>query len=1038
MWDVGAMAALSAGPWLSPGAAGLGVAPPLLGGETPSWPSVLPAAPRLRAACAAPAAGPEAWRAQWMAAALAGAVPLSCAATLGRLRRQGRRRWQEQNAIARAAGRREDSARGRGGRGSAAVAEPPPSAAPAQGGGGRSRRRREDGGGALAVVPDAGAGKPAAQDGWVEPLLTVPMLFRILKHPDAKDEELDEAIWQLCEGKTTADHDVYRMAIEALCQRGSPHLARRLLLAMWDVYRRRPDQKCYEMVITKYSISAIKGREWVVWDLLEDMRRRGIPCSRETYSQVMRSFAISEFDHKIFDVWEMMKDDDMEPTAEIFSRLISACAERRDAERAARLFDEMLDRELRPTPEVFGALLAVCRATGAFDKAMDLFKRIDAAGMTSEELYVRMFYAAQEAGSWEDAVQVYKTFLDEELEETTEAGQVLIHRLVLSIARNNEVWQDYLVVFGNMIRAELKPGFEEIRWAFQAAVELDDNVGLKKLLAFVKQNGFPADSDTLEAYSSVILYFLRTGEWSSAKAVVEDMHRLGAKPEHVAAACALGIHQAQDAWEQALDFLTRAQEKDLPIDARSYDRVIACLSAGGKADAAAELRAQSKGSRPASFLRQCQEDGPWEVALQTLQGLKTEYGFELNSELAEGMLQVLERAGQWSQSLAMLEEMEDAGLEVDAEARLRVVAAMVNAGAVRRAHEKLEEVMSAQNVVDAATKDDIFDMVICAYEQAGDWEQTLRLYDEVAAERLPRASSHLAALRAAANGEKWQQVLDIFDLFRQECIGECNLEGYVAVLHACRALRGREEIEDWIGRACPAAFRRLAEEGGGSDEGMPAQTQGEEYVQELLETFAAGQGLPLPRPRPVPGRRKRTEGREPGAALARNSADGALMPSRVNDEDGPGWQADEGGGAASDASSRWEALRRGRDEGSLEYERYAASQQRRGRDPEREMTRQLWRTEPRRGSRGGGGQMAQEGSAQQGGSPWEFEDDDEDSSEDEWEEQGSAEDCAEQEDRPPPTWRPPEPPPLQRGPSGGIQLRRLEIAEPRRPRSEEQ
>lgn len=358
-----------------------------------------------------------------------------------------------------------------------------------------------------------------------------------------------------------------------------------------------------------------------------------------------------------------MVDEGLEPTAEHYAAMISACARGSDVERAERWLFRMQALDVQPNLGTYNALMWVAAEAGKPEFAARWLEDAEAAGFDPDvESYQALFQALRKAG---DKLNV-EAWAERMMTAGVQPDAACCHSIM-----------------GTFADAGMMPKVEE--W-----------------LAIMEQSF--GITPGVEAYNVVISGHIAAGDIRSAAQLMEEMEDRNLVPNLESYKLLIGDEKSFHGYEVVTKWLNKLLKAGLEIDAPGYTAIVGALSAAGKASEAEEWfsRMVDEGKANAKALALLVEvltlrggaQGP-EMAQDWTDQL-VETGLALTPAVHAALMANDIFRGDFEQVEARMQRMEGEGLEMNEDSLVALLLAYANA---RPQQSQLAEQMFKQQML---------------------------------------------------------------------------------------------------------------------------------------------------------------------------------------------------------------------------------------------------------------------------------------------------------------------------------------------------
>lgn len=174
------------------------------------------------------------------------------------------------------------------------------------------------------------------------------------------------------EPQVEPDIVTYSTIIKGFCHAGSLDKALEILKEMKSDAKFSPDEVMYNSLLDG---CAREQRPDEALRLLDDMRKTGIPPSNYTLSMLVKLMGRCRRLNQAFSLIEDIKKEyNVKVNIQVYTCLIQACFNNRQAPKAVALYNQIVDEGLFPDEMTYSALVSGCLKAGLVDKAVHLVK----------------------------------------------------------------------------------------------------------------------------------------------------------------------------------------------------------------------------------------------------------------------------------------------------------------------------------------------------------------------------------------------------------------------------------------------------------------------------------------------------------------------------------------------------------------------------------------------------------------------------------------------------------------------------------------
>ncbi|EFN59084.1 hypothetical protein CHLNCDRAFT_137845 [Chlorella variabilis] len=416
--------------------------------------------------------------------------------------------------------------------------------------------------------------------------------------------------------------------------------------------------------------------------LYDEMRRDGVLPDVVAYNICLTAAGLGHHWGRVLSLLGDMEAAGVGWDAFTCSALLSACQACGQWEQALEWFGQA-----RATPGLqlnvvhYTTLMSCLQKAGQWERSMDVFRQMEAAGIVPD------------GGDWEAGWAVFLAMRQAGLTPST-----ISYNALISACERCGQPDRALEVFASMQRrGQAPPNAVTFNTLISACAKAGRYAKARELHAAMAAAGIPEDVFTL---SALITACERIGHWQGAEDHFVEFQARGVAPNTVAYNRLISALGRSGEWQRAVAAFRAMQPG----------------AAGGAASASTSSRGSTSGSGSSKVPASGGGGGgggdefvyPAYVGAVPARPDRITYG---------SLIAALERGGQWQRALAVFEEMQAAGMQVEE-----------NAAAVPNGY--------------------IFTSLINACEKGGQWETAVRLFKLMQGQDIPLGSMAMVARKA--------------------------------------------------------------------------------------------------------------------------------------------------------------------------------------------------------------------------------------------------------------------------------------------------
>jgi len=164
----------------------------------------------------------------------------------------------------------------------------------------------------------------------------------------------------------------YSTIVKGFCNSGSLDRALEILKDIQSEGKLKPDEMMYNSLLDG---CAKEQRPNDMLKLLDEMKKTGVAPSNYTLSMVVKLMGRCRKLNQAFSIIEdICREYGLKLNIQVYTCLIQACFNNRQAAKAVTLHDEMIKEGLTPDEMTYSALVKGCMKAGLLDKAVEMTK----------------------------------------------------------------------------------------------------------------------------------------------------------------------------------------------------------------------------------------------------------------------------------------------------------------------------------------------------------------------------------------------------------------------------------------------------------------------------------------------------------------------------------------------------------------------------------------------------------------------------------------------------------------------------------------
>lgn len=181
-------------------------------------------------------------------------------------------------------------------------------------------------------------------------------------------EMIEESKSRKGEDSLVPDIITYSTIIKGLCKSQQFEKALKLYQEM-KVKKMKLDEVVFNLLLN--GCVKHKGAHKVAMELIEDMKQHSIPCSKYTYSILIKLYMKTNDIAKILEIYEEMKSRNVVPGVVVYTCLLQACIKAKVIVKAIEIFGDMRIQGIIPDQVAYNTMVNGCVYSGKLQNGCD-------------------------------------------------------------------------------------------------------------------------------------------------------------------------------------------------------------------------------------------------------------------------------------------------------------------------------------------------------------------------------------------------------------------------------------------------------------------------------------------------------------------------------------------------------------------------------------------------------------------------------------------------------------------------------------------
>jgi len=520
-----------------------------------------------------------------------------------------------------------------------------------------------------------------------------------------------------------------------------------------------PDQALYGRVI--HSCARSK-RDKEALHLLEQMSNHGMRVSLKTYNNVLSALAhCGKWAETITLLYKMPKYN-LDPDICSFNTAILACERAGEWRAALKTLNSMEQAGVTPDVVSYNTVLSSCNKGKLAHEAIDVFTRMRSRGLQPDIItYNSLISALATRGRWEEAVELLEAVRQDPL---LRGPDVVTYNAAIHACANGLQWELALDLVEQMKRTGITPNIYTYNTILHAVSRVGEHVAALDLLQSMHEKGPAPDTIT---YCSVITACMRAMDLESANSTFQQLRNSGHKVNSYALSPMILALGKAGKPQEALQMFDNMADFNITPNAHVCGSALSVCESYGWTEKALEIlncMEEAKCANAYAYMlaiTACEQTGHFKEACRVMEKMRVADAMKVvhTSNILEDSDTVHDRKtlSQWHRSLKLL-----SGEEPDLETETTYRAAVASCARVGNWHQA-KALVGRMKTLGFAQDTLIYGALIGAFEVGGEWQQALKVHDEMVLAGIEEdscsAASALASCAQLKQGQKAEQIL---------------------------------------------------------------------------------------------------------------------------------------------------------------------------------------------------------------------------------------------------------------------------------------